>query len=71
MDEIGAVFAKALDGARLGITRVSVPAMKRLKYSSRNGGEQRYGLISLANFPAGEGYGRGRPAASPWPVARM
>src|SRR5882672_2589635 len=67
----GAVLAQAFAGAKQGVARAITPAKKTPENDCRSNAETRLPFIFSSNFPAGEGSGRGRPAAIPWPGARV
>jgi hypothetical protein len=65
------VFPQTLAGAKLDVVRPTTLANKTPNKNCLRAVEPRFLFISSSNFPAGEGSGRGRPAAIPWPGARV
>ena len=64
----GEVLADALV---TGAAVPSKPTRKAVTKNCRNCANLRFLFISSSIFLAGEGSGRGRPAAIPWPGARV
>jgi len=67
----GAVLPQAAVGAIEGTVSARTPSVASVASNRRADSDLRSLFISSSNFPAGEGSGRGRPAAIPWPGARV
>src|SRR5439155_5417978 len=68
---VGAVLAHAWVGDAETTPKVSATVNAKLTSNRSSSANPCFLFISLTNFPAGEGSGRGRPAAIPWPGARV